>query len=167
MFEHQEIERKYLIRYPDVQALVSHPDCEIWNLHQVYLTAIRNNVRRLRKMECNGITRYVFTEKRNITDLACFELERELTEKEYNMMLDEVDPKKEPICKTRYRIDYEGNMCEIDIYPFWSHQAVMEVELASEDAEVHIPTWVEVIREVTGETDYRNSVLAERVPDED
>ena len=122
MYEHNEIERKYLIRYPDARALTEHPGCVIWNIHQTYLTAICGNVRRLRKVECNGKTTYFLTEKRNITDLACRELEREITPKEYSMMLDDADPDRNEIIKTRYRIAHEGQIFEIDVYPFWKNR---------------------------------------------
>ena len=41
MAMHEEIERKYLIAYPDVEMLEGLQGCETWKLCQTYLTAIR------------------------------------------------------------------------------------------------------------------------------
>ena len=35
--KHCEIERKYLIRYPDTDHLAAQPGCEVWEITQIYL----------------------------------------------------------------------------------------------------------------------------------
>ena len=165
--EHAEIERKYLIRYPDIAALEAMSGCEVWGIRQTYLTSIRGSMRRVRQIVCNGETRYVFTEKRGLTDMARVEMERELTKEQYEMMLEEADKSRKPLQKVRFRIPNGKQVCEIDVYPFWKKQAVLEIELESEDEEAMIPEWISLIREVTGEEMYSNSALAKHYPAED
>ena len=49
---------------------------------------------------------------------------------------------------------------EIDIYEFWNDQAIMEIELESEDQVIDLPGFIEVIKEVTGDPAYYNGALA-------
>ena len=60
-----------------------------------------------------------------------------------------------------------SNNLTIDVYPFWQRQAVLEVELPSEDTPLLLPTYIEVIREVSGDRRYKNVSLAREIPAED
>lgn len=59
-----------------------------------------------------------------------------------------------------------GRVLEIDVYPFWEHTAVLEIELPDEGAPVSIPPQIRVLREVTADRRLKNAVLAQRIPDE-
>ena len=59
-----------------------------------------------------------------------------------------------------------SNNLTIDVYPFWQRQAVLEVELPSEDTPLLLPTYIEVIREVSGDRRYKNVSLAREIPAE-
>ena len=98
--------------------------------------------------------------KKHITNIRRIEDEKEISRSEYESLLSEADPDKRSIIKTRYRIPYEGNMLEIDIYSFWDDRATLEIELESEDARYVIPPWINVIKEVTEDPRYTNSSLA-------
>ena len=55
----------------------------------------------------------------------------------------------------------DGNQYfEIDVYPFWSDQAIMEIELSDPNEEIRFPEIIRVIREVTEDERYKNSSLA-------
>lgn len=86
---------------------------------------------------------------------------------DYESYLKEANPNQRPILKTRYRIPYEGQILEFDLYPFWSDRAVMEIELESEAQPVYIPDWVRVLRDVTGDRRYSNFALALEIPMDD
>ena len=49
---------------------------------------------------------------------------------------------------------------EIDIYPEWQDQAIMEIELRTEDEEIRFPQGIEIIKEVTGDKGYSNYSLS-------
>lgn len=98
--------------------------------------------------------------KPSVNALTRVETEERLTEKEYLRLLMEADPSRRPIRKTRYCLTYENQYFEIDLYPFWEEEALMEIELASETAPVKLPPFLKILREVTGEEAYTNAALA-------
>ncbi len=156
-----EIERKYLIEYPDIDRLESLPNCRKVDIIQTYLLAEEGVELRVRQRGENGSYIYYKTMKRHITDTTRTEVEERLTQKEYLQLLMEADPAKRPIRKTRYCLTYDNQYFEIDVYPFWKDKAIMEIELTDENAEIRFPEDVRVIREVTSDPEYHNAALAE------
>lgn len=64
------------------------------------------------------------------------------------------------LSKTRYSIPFDCHIIEIDIYPFWNDRAIAETEMSSERETVSLPPFIKVIKEVTGDPQYKNSSLA-------
>ena len=160
-----EIERKYLIRMPDVNRLSRIPETEIWEIEQTYLMDGENGEsRRVRRVAQNGTEAYFYTVKRHITNLTRAESEREIARAEYDRLLTEIDPQGQPIYKTRYRVPYHNQLLEIDVYSFWRDRATLEIELQSEEQNIDLPDWVCVIRDVSAEKRYTNRQLARCVP---
>ena len=164
---HYEIERKYLIDLPDERFLTAQPDCAVWDIEQVYLLGEPGETRRIRRVVEKGQTRCYQTTKRKVSVATAEERESQIGESEYNRLRAERDPSLQTILKRRYRIPFAGRTLEIDIYPFWQRQAVLEIELESEEELVHIPDWLRVRREVTSEKRYKNVALAREIPAED
>ena len=159
-----EIERKFLIRYPDTNYLMSLV-CAASEIDQTYLFDDNGRYRLRRRGEGDSCI-YIRTEKKKISDTVREEVETRLTEEEYfAQML--AGKKMGSISKKRYCLMYDGVYYEIDIFPFWKKQAYLEVELLNEDDEVKIPDFIEVIREVSHDPAYRNSSLCNRIPEED
>lgn len=159
-----EIERKYLILRPDLLNLGTL--CRIKEISQTYLTASEGSVR-VRRTEERGKITFVETAKRSVSALRRIEIERELTEAEYERRLAARDPRRQTIRKTRYCLPYAGHTFEIDVFPFWSRQAIMEVELKEENEEITFPPFIRIIREVTDDPRYSNHSIAREVPPED
>ena len=157
-----EIERKYLIEYPDLRWLESLDNCRRVEIIQTYLLSAEGEERRVRQRGENGSYLYYETVKRRITDLKRIELERRLTWQEYAALLMDADPSLKQIRKTRYCLTWDGQYFEIDVYPFWKDRAIAEIELRSEDTPVRFPKQLHVIREVTEDDAYRNHTLAGR-----
>ncbi len=154
-----EIERKYLIEYPDIEWLESQPNCRRVEIIQTYLTSREGEEVRVRQRGIGGSYVYYKTIKRG-TGLKRIELESRLTKEEYLTLLMDADPALRPVRKTRYCMTYGINYFEIDVYPFWHDKAVVEIELSDENAEVEFPKQLKVIREVTEDVDYKNAALA-------
>ncbi len=152
-----EIERKFLIPYPNIAELKALPGCAALEIVQTYLCGGAARVRK--SVSENGCT-YTHTEKRKISELTRTEIEREISEQEYIEHLKAADPAFRPIEKTRLRIPYGGHIFEIDIFPFWQDKAVAEVELKSEEEEIAFPDWLNIIDEVTYDPAYKNVSLA-------
>lgn len=155
-----EIERKFLIEYPDVDKLEKLPNCQRVEIIQTYLTAPEGEESRVRQRGADGNYIYVQTTKKKVTDVKRVEIERRLTKDEYLRLLMDADPNARPIRKTRYCLTHDNQYFEIDVYPFWNHQAIVEIELNNEDDEIRFPGFLSVIREVTGDETYKNASLA-------
>lgn len=160
-----EIERKFLIRYPDRNLLRQYPGSRPVDIVQTYLLSEQGVSRRVRAWTENGSTVYIRTSKRSLTDRTRIEQEDQISREEYEALLRQADPGRRPLQKQRWCIPYESHILEIDLYPFWSDQAVLEVELQSEEEEFLLPPELEVLREVTGDPRYLNSSLAREIPE--
>ena len=165
--KHREIERKYLIRYPDIKTLKAQKGVEQWEIVQIYLTAQPGSTRRIRQVVADGSIKYYKTFKRRLSTLSCEEDEGEIDQLEFIRLSQEMEPSCKPLGKTRYRIPYQGHTLEFDIYPFWNDRAILEIELDSEGEGAAIPDYVHIIRDVSGDVRYKNRMLAEKVFDEE
>lgn len=160
-----EIERKWLIACPKVSSLEG---ATVKEIEQIYLPAPAGwDERRIRKSASLDNYTYVETKKRGKTDVTREEVEVEISEARY----------KELFCqgisyihKNRFIIEFVGQNFELDIYypegcnsTIRPHEAILELELQSEDQEVVFPGWIHIIREVTTDSRYKNKNLAMRM----
>ena len=157
--EHLEIERKFLIKKPDVKQLLKHENCKKIEIIQTYLKSNDEELR-IRQRGENGNFTYTKTVKKKIYDIKRYEVEKRLTEKEYLNLLLKADPNKKQIRKTRYCLLHNNQYFEIDFYPEWEDYAIMEIELNNINQEVKPPKFIEIIKEVTNDDNYKNSNLA-------
>ncbi len=162
-----EIERKWLIAYPDTARLAALPGAEPSRIVQTYLAAPAGISRRVRARTVGNMTTYTCTTKRRLSAMTAEENETLISAETYAELLCEADPACRPIEKTRWRIPYAAHILEIDLYPFWQKQAVLEIELPSPDTPVSFPDAICILREVTGEKGYSNHALARAIPAEE
>lgn len=153
-----ECERKFLVAYPDMAALAKyHPYRS--HIEQVYLVN-ETATHRLRKRTAGGFTAFIETIKIRITGARCKEIERTISEEEYEELLALADPEKHPIVKDRYCFVYENQYFELDVFAFWKDKAVVELELKNEEQPVTLPPELTLIAEVTDDASYKNNHLA-------
>lgn len=158
--EPYEIERKYLIEYPDIELLESNPSCSKVEIIQTYLKSDDNKEVRVRQRGADGNYVYFKTTKRRLSGEKRIEIEKRLTQKEYLKLLMDADTSMHPIRKDRYCLTYEGQYFEIDVYPFWKDKAIVEIELRDEKQEIIFPDFLKMIKEVTDDEAYKNAALA-------
>lgn len=158
-----EIERKFLIEYPDIDFLNSLPNCQQVEIIQTYLKCSKEGEESRIRQRGDGKTfSFTRTTKRTISNLKRVELEKRLSMEEYCMELMNADTNLHQIRKTRYCLAYGPAYYEIDVYPFWKDKAILEVELTDEEDELKIPEFLKVIKEVTDDDAYKNRNLARR-----
>ncbi|MBR2730719.1 MAG: AAA family ATPase [Clostridia bacterium] len=157
-----EIERKFLIEYPDVKWLASMPNCRRVEIIQTYLKSAPEEEVRIRQRGSDGHYVYFQTTKRRVSDVKRIEIERRLSESEYLRLLMNADTSRRQIRKDRYCLTYENQYFEIDVYPFWDDRAIAEIELSDEHAEIRFPKQIKVIKEVTDDDAYKNASLAKK-----
>ncbi len=155
-----EIERKYLIEYPDIAWLENEPNCQRIEIIQTYLKSDADEEVRVRQRGINGNYIYFKTTKKKVSDIKRIEVEKRLSQAEYLSLLMDADTTKRQIRKTRYCLTYSGKYFEIDVYPFWKDKAIAEIELSDENANVVFPKQIKIIKEVTHDESYKNASLA-------
>ena len=157
-----EIERKYLIEYPDIRLLEGDPMCRRVEISQTYLEDEEGGYR-VRKRGEEGRYLYYLTRKKKISDITRIETEERITEEEYLEHLNRGKKPLKTVSKSRYCLLYKNRYFEVDVFPFWKDRALMEIELTSEDEEAELPPQIKVIREVSCEKEYTNRSIAERL----
>lgn len=157
-----EIERKFLIRYPDMAWLEAH--AEPSRIEQTYLLSPEGTTDRVRSRETGGRTVYTHTVKQRLTAIRRIEIENEISRGEYETLLRRADPDMNSIRKVRWCLRENGFLYEIDVFPFWTDRAFLEIELTDEGQSFPWPEHIELIREVTDDRRYTNAALALEVP---
>ncbi len=158
MAENLEIERKFLVEYPDCDKLNAVRQIEIL---QTYLeNGSGGSQRRVRKITENGTDVYFYTEKEFITAVTRKENEYEISAENYAELLKEKKADCVPVSKKRICFMYKKQLFELDLYPFSDEFAILELELDSPEQKIFYPEYVKIIKEVTGISEYSNSALA-------
>ena len=155
--EQLEIERKFLISRPEESLLASFPVCDFVEISQAYINKHGERFR-VRKRGKNGEYIYIKTQKIKISDIKRTELESRITKEEYENAV----KGERVLSKRRYLILYKNKCFELDVFEFWKDIALLEIELKSENEQFEIPLGINVVREVTQEAEYRNSVIAQK-----
>ena len=155
-----ENKRRFLIEYPDIAWLEKNPTCRRVEIIQTYLVSQNDEEVRVRQSGSKGHYVYYRTSRRSIPGQKAIEVERRLTNNEYLTLLMDADTSRRQIRKTRFCLTYKNQSFEIDVYPFWQKQAIAEIELTGDTADVSFPEEITVIREVTGDKDYETSALS-------
>lgn len=157
-----EIEKKFLIKMPDLEWIKANTKVEVAEISQTYLGMKDNGFGdRVRMMTIDGNTKYYHTSKKSVSNMSRIEIESEITKEEYDKYL--AKPHRgNTLLKTRYIIHMNDLKYEIDIYPFWKETAILEIELSSEKQKYEIPEFIEVLGDVTGNKDYSNNSLSNK-----
>lgn len=157
-----EIERKFLIEYPDLALLNNIKTCRKIPITQAYLTTPDEGYFRIRKRGEGDSALFIKTFKIKISDMKRIEIENYISKEEYYNYLNKKEYITGIISKDRYCIADGSTYYELDVYPFWQDKATIEIELLSEDEAYVLPKFVNLIREVTFEPEYRNLALAQK-----
>jgi len=153
-----EVERKYLVRKSPELLPVPHEELEI---EQTYLQTSDGSEARVRRRGQHGVYLYTHTIKKPLTEGQRVEIERPISGREFAELLPLRDPKRRTIRKRRSCFLWKGFYFELDrfVEPRAGLQ-LLEIELDDEAAEIPLPPWLEIERDVTEDKTYSNFVLA-------
>lgn len=150
-----EIERKFLIEKPDEEMLLRYELCDFADIAQAYAENDGGRFR-VRKRGRDGDFIYIKTEKIKLSEMKRIEHETRITQAQYTESI----KGQKVLYKRRYLLLYGEKCFELDIFPFWQDKALLEIELKAETESFALPPFLKVIKEVTQDKAYRNSVLA-------
>ncbi len=157
-----EIERKWLLAAPPSDAELRALGAEPISIEQVYLLGTPEApVRRIRRSERAGRVGYTYTEKRLVAGIVRVEGEQAINAAEYARLLEEADPTRGPIRKTRHVFAFAGDTLELDVFDRPPGLCVLEIEFdRSDPPEPELPACLRVLRDVSEDPAYLNVTLA-------
>ena len=146
-----EIERRFLVKdIAKVEELIDKYKDSRKAIVQDYIYTDMFSAIRKRKIEKNGNVKYIYTIKSGDRGISVNEIERQLTEDEFNEL--KKDDSKITIDKERYCIPYiDGLIIELDVFHgVYEGIVFAEIEFESEEQanRISIPEWFGV--ELTG-----------------
>ena len=103
---------------------------------------------------------YTYTRKKHVGFGKRIELEDEITQAQYETLLQEADPDFHPVQKVRWCFREQGQLFELDIYAFSKELATLEIELPDIATPVQLPDCLHVLADVTDTPGYSNLALA-------
>lgn len=156
--EPYEIERKFLIKYPNLKEL--EKISKKVEIIQTYLDS--NNGQELRIRQRGDGKNFVYTKTRKwkVNDIKRVEFESRISKEEYLSLLMDIDTTRTQIRKSRYCFVYNTQYMELDVYPFSKDKAILEIELNDENQSFDLPKFIQIIKEVTNEDKYKNINLS-------
>ncbi len=155
-----EIEDKYLLRSFD-PAVIPVP-YETVEIAQTYLVPEESGAEeRVRMRQWLGCVSYFHTTKRPAFDGARIEIERTIDAGEYERLLKRADLEKRTIRKRRHCFVWKSQYFEADVFQgSYEGLCLLERERTDLNDTTEIPPFMDVVRDVTNESAYKNGVLA-------
>jgi CYTH domain-containing protein len=161
-----EIERKYIIKIPDLSSVRANSGYKTTEITQIYLNSSDRVTHRIRKSVGSDGISYTETKKIRIDKISALEDEREISLERFEELSKNIKDGTRPIKKTRHKFTLGGQKYEVDIYPEWKETCILETELTSKDVDVRMPAFIEIIREVSGIREYSNAAMSYKFPEE-
>ena len=143
---------------PDCTALEKLYGAAPAEMMQTYLVPVRQDTeRRIRQQKNGSGYLYFYTEKRIAPDGTRWVTEKPISEKEYVAYLMEADVSLHSVIKQKYSFTYDKRRMELDVYPFCSDKAILFAYGADTG---RLPPEIKILKDVTGEAEYKNRALA-------
>lgn len=155
-----ESERRFLVK--SRLGVLSWPvKYESIEIEQHYLLGGPGETERVRRRGQHGTWVYTHTIKRPVSHGTSEEIERQITVRDYGALLMRVDPSRVPIQKFRICFLWKDRYFELDTFTSpRPNLEILEVEVDAIDEKVDLPPFIELDREITGETQWSNHALA-------
>jgi CYTH domain-containing protein len=167
--ENIEIERKFIVELPkswEDLSILLEDIIQVQRITQIYLKKENDKPSvRIRKtiqgFSNKTETIYHINQKEKIEEGINKEKEEKISEEQYNSLLKEADPNRNPVKKTRFVFSFEDQIFELDIFKGkLKGLAILELELNDKDQEISLPPFLKILKEVTKDKDYNNYNLA-------
>ena len=152
-----EEERKYIVRLTG--EIPEYTESEIT---QTYLVADPDSEVRLRKRVWNGKPVYLLNSKKRVSVSEQIETEQQINSNLYITMLQQADPYRRTIEKTRRSFIWKGQFFELDEYKVPEGLMILETKGVAATEDVKMPPFLEAVEDITGRKEYYNYNLAKK-----
>lgn len=166
-----EIERKFLIKFPKSWEMLSElfdDLIDVKRISQTYLKAAPGEPSSRVRKTVEGLTGdtdtvYHYNQKKPVETGVHEEKEFEITKDKYESYLKLAHPDKSEVQKTRFVFKFNDQVFELDVFKgALKGLAILEIELKDKNDTVELPSFLEVIKEVTEDKKYNNFNLANK-----
>ena len=127
---------------------------------QHYLRSDDGYERRIRSRDRNGDMLYSYSEANYLSTNERVKVDRVLTEKQYNDFAHQIDTDLHVIDKMRYSFIDKSLFFKLEVFDFDTTKGILTVDEPDDGRTVEVPDYFEVIRDVTGDVNYKNYYLA-------
>lgn len=129
-------------------------------IEQTYLQSEENVEKRIRKVTMNNSTSFHFSVYKIMEDGSRVIIsDKTIDERVYNELMSFKDNKYDTIKKHRYCFSEEGTYFNLDVFENMPDIGILEINV-SENEQVHIPSYISVMENVTNNKDYYNKNIA-------
>ena len=139
------------------------PECIESEITQTYLVADPDCEVRLRRRSWGGEVVNVHKTKKRVSASEVLETERQVSNALYESLLQQADPYRSTIRKTRRSFIWKGQYFEIDFFhaPV-DNLMILQTKGVAEQEDVNFPPFIKVIEDITGKKEYYNYNIALR-----
>jgi predicted ATPase/CYTH domain-containing protein len=157
-----EIFKKYLVEINDeiIEKVKSETNVSYVHILQHYLKSPEGIEKRIRRREKDGNTIFYYSEATQLTPNTRIKRDRIISEKQYTDYSVEINHQLNIVDKERYGFIEKSRFFKLDIFAFDKTKALLSVQIPSENEEVIIPEYFNVIKDVTDDINYKNYYLA-------
>ena len=154
--------RKYLIEVDDdlLKHFASKANYSTSHIIQHYLKSENGYERRIRSRERDEGMMYIYTEANYLSSNERIKTDRVLSEREYKDLFHQVDHDLNVIDKKRYSFIDKDMFYKLDVFDFDTSKGILSIDLPNENAQVELPDFIKVIKDVTDDKNYKNYYLA-------
>ena len=153
---------KYLIEVNEevLEKFRSEANYSTSHIIQHYLKSENGYERRIRSRERDSDTMYTYSEANYLSSNERIKTDRVLTEREYKDYFHQIDHDLNVIDKMRYSFIKKDLFYKLDVFDFDTSKGILSIDRPSDGRKVEIPEYVTVIKDVTGDRNYKNYYLA-------
>ena len=133
--------------------------------NEIIQTYLRTNIEgielKVRQIgnEKDGYSFY-YTQKTKKNGINTKEIEKKISVKDYINLMSEADTSLHQLKKERYCFISNNQFFELDVYPFDSEYAILDLEIDNKEDSFSVPSFLEVIKDVTNDDYYKNIRIA-------
>ena len=153
---------KYLIEVDDelLERLKKEANYSTSHIVQHYLTSDNGNERRIRRRERGDDVLYSYSEANYLKTNERIKVDRVLTERQYKDYNHQIDRSLNVTDKMRYAFINNGSFFKLDVFDFDRTKGILSTESTADETETKLPDYVKVIKDITGDVNYKNYYLA-------
>ena len=153
---------KYLIEVDDrlLERIKSEANYSTSHIVQHYLLSENGYERRIRSRERGQDVMFSYSEANYLSTNERIKVDKILTERQYKDYFHEVDPELNVIDKMRYSFICDDIFFKLDVFDFDHSKGILSIDQPTDGREVKVPEYITVIKDVTGDINYKNYYLA-------